>query len=138
VQRTGLRPGLVARAPARLAVDGYDRIVGQYKSWQSKQRLLNSMKINETFNMTMLSKCDCPGHHPLSTWEGWLYLAVVIDLQTRQVLGYSVSERMPDDWVCQALLEARGSHCRLRDPDSSLPSDRLHYPRLLQPHANSS
>jgi transposase InsO family protein len=42
----------------------------------------------------------------LPTQEGWLYLAVVIDLQTRQVLGYSVSERMPDDWVCQALLNA--------------------------------
>lgn len=54
--------------------------------------------------------------HPLPAWagdityiptrEGWLYLAVVIDLRTRQVLGYSLSERMPDDLVRQAFLNA--------------------------------
>ncbi|MDR1075128.1 MAG: DDE-type integrase/transposase/recombinase, partial [Xanthomonadaceae bacterium] len=31
---------------------------------------------------------------------------VVIDLQTRQVLGYSLAERMPDDLVQQAFLNA--------------------------------
>jgi len=40
----------------------------------------------------------------LPTREGWLYL--VIDLRTRQVLGYSLSERMPDDLVQQAFLNA--------------------------------
>ena len=54
--------------------------------------------------------------HPLPAWvgditylptrEGWLYLAAVIDLRTRQVLGYSLSERMPDDLVRQAFLNA--------------------------------
>lgn len=54
--------------------------------------------------------------HPLPAWvgditylptrEGWLYLATVIDLRTRQVLGYSLSERMPDDLVQQAFLNA--------------------------------
>lgn len=54
--------------------------------------------------------------HPLRAWvgditylptrEGWLYLAAVIDLRTRQVLGYSLSERMPDDLVRQAFLNA--------------------------------
>lgn len=42
----------------------------------------------------------------LPTREGWLYLATVIDLRTRQVLGYSLSERMPNDFVQQALLNA--------------------------------
>jgi transposase InsO family protein len=54
--------------------------------------------------------------HPLPAWvgditylptrEGWLYLATVIDLRTRQVLGYSLAERMPDDLVQQAFLNA--------------------------------
>lgn len=54
--------------------------------------------------------------HPMPAWvgdityiptrEGWLYLATVIDLRTRQVLGYSLSERMPDDLVQQAFLNA--------------------------------
>ena len=42
----------------------------------------------------------------LPTREGRLYLAAVIDLRTRQVLGYSLSERMSDDRVRQAFLNA--------------------------------
>jgi transposase InsO family protein len=42
----------------------------------------------------------------IATREGWLYLAVVISLQTRQVLGYSLSERMPDELVKQAFCNA--------------------------------
>ncbi|MBX3688992.1 IS3 family transposase [Dokdonella sp.] len=42
----------------------------------------------------------------IQTREGWLYLATVIDLRTRQVLGYSLSERMPDDLVQQAFQNA--------------------------------
>ncbi|MBB3105353.1 transposase InsO family protein [Azomonas macrocytogenes] len=42
----------------------------------------------------------------LPTREGWLYLAAVLDLRTRQVLGYSLSERMPDNLVRQAFLNA--------------------------------
>ena len=42
----------------------------------------------------------------LATREGWLYLASVIDLRTRQVLGYSLADRMPDDLVRQAFINA--------------------------------
>jgi len=40
------------------------------------------------------------------TREGWLYLAVVIALQTRQVLGYSLADCMPDGLVLNALRNA--------------------------------
>ena len=39
----------------------------------------------------------------LMTSEGWLYLAVIIDLYSRQVVGWSMSERMTADLVCDAL-----------------------------------
>mgnify|MGYP001031586686 FL=1 len=42
----------------------------------------------------------------IATREGWLYLAAVLSIQTRQVLGYSLSDRMPDDLVEQAFLNA--------------------------------
>jgi putative transposase len=42
----------------------------------------------------------------LETREGWLYLAVVLSVQTRQVLGYSLAERMPDGLVENAFLNA--------------------------------
>ncbi len=42
----------------------------------------------------------------IPTREGWLYLAVVLSLRTRQVLGYSLAERMPEELVRRAFLNA--------------------------------
>jgi transposase InsO family protein len=43
----------------------------------------------------------------LKTSEGWLYLATVIDLSTRMVVGFALSERMTADIVVSALECAR-------------------------------
>lgn len=43
------------------------------------------------------------------TAEGWLYLATVIDLFSRKVVGWSMSHRMTANLVNQALLSALGS-----------------------------
>ena len=40
------------------------------------------------------------------TQEGWLYLAVVIDLYSRKVVGWSMSSRMTAQLVCDALMMA--------------------------------
>ena len=37
------------------------------------------------------------------TEEGWLYLAVVIDLYSRMVVGWSIGERMVTELVCKAM-----------------------------------
>jgi transposase InsO family protein len=39
----------------------------------------------------------------LWTEQGWLYLAVILDLYSRQVIGWSMSERMTADLACNAL-----------------------------------
>lgn len=39
--------------------------------------------------------------------QGWLYLATVIDLNTRMVVGWSLSERMTVDIVISALQNAK-------------------------------
>ena len=39
----------------------------------------------------------------IRTWEGWLYLATVIDVCTRQVIGWSMADHMRTDLVCDAL-----------------------------------
>lgn len=49
------------------------------------------------------------------TREGWLYLAVIIALHTRQVLGYSLAEHMPDELVLNALRNA----CHAQPPAAS-------------------
>ncbi|GAA4875230.1 hypothetical protein GCM10023333_05600 [Ferrimonas pelagia] len=42
----------------------------------------------------------------LWTSEGWLYLAVIIDLHSRAVVGWSMSKRMTAELVCDALTMA--------------------------------
>ncbi len=39
----------------------------------------------------------------VATEEGWLYLAIVIDLFTRKVVGHSMNESMPSELVVDAL-----------------------------------
>ena len=42
----------------------------------------------------------------IRTWEGWLYLAVVLDLFSRQVVGWSMHSRMDRELALNALLMA--------------------------------
>ena len=37
------------------------------------------------------------------TWEGWLYLATVIDLESRRVVGFAMADHMRTSLVCDAL-----------------------------------
>jgi putative transposase len=39
----------------------------------------------------------------ISTGEGWLYLAIVLDLYTRQIVGWAMRERMTKELVIDAL-----------------------------------
>ncbi len=39
----------------------------------------------------------------LLTNEGWLYLAVIIDLYSRAVIGWSMNSRMTAELTCEAL-----------------------------------
>ncbi len=42
----------------------------------------------------------------IATDEGWLYLAAVMDLSSRRIVGWSISERMQAALVCDALKSA--------------------------------
>lgn len=37
------------------------------------------------------------------TWEGWMYLATVIDLASRRVVGWAMADHMRAELVCEAL-----------------------------------
>ena len=39
----------------------------------------------------------------ISTWEGWLYLATVIDLCTKEVVGWAIADHMRTELVTDAL-----------------------------------
>jgi putative transposase len=45
--------------------------------------------------------------HPyIRTWQDWLYLAVVLDLYSRKVIGWSMKSTLAKDIVLDALLMA--------------------------------
>jgi putative transposase len=52
----------------------------------------------------------------IPTAEGWLYLACVMDLYSRRIVGWSMSENIDSDLTCAALNMA----IRLRHPDNGL------------------
>jgi putative transposase len=58
----------------------------------------------------------------IRTWEGWLYLATVIDLTSRRVVGWSMADHLRAELVCNALTMAIES--RRPDPGLVFHSDR--------------
>lgn len=73
-----------------------------------------------------LLKRDFHAERPNAAWvsdityvwtrEGWLYLAAIIDLYSRRVVGWTLAERMTASLVCTALDKA----ARLRRPGPGL------------------
>jgi putative transposase len=49
----------------------------------------------------------------LPTWEGWLYLATVIDIASRRVVGFALADHLRTDLVADALTNA----VAVRDPE---------------------
>jgi putative transposase len=50
------------------------------------------------------------------TWEGWLYLSIVLDLYSRGIVGLAMSDRITDDLTQTALNQAIGR----RNPSAGL------------------
>lgn len=52
----------------------------------------------------------------LKTGEGWMYLAVVMDLFSRRIVGWHIDKRMTTDLICKAMIKAYN----LRQPPKGL------------------
>ena len=62
------------------------------------------------------------------TWEGWLYLATVIDLASRRVVGWAMAEHLRAELACDALRMAIDA--RRPAPGAIFHSDRGTQPRF--------
>ena len=49
----------------------------------------------------------------IATWEGWLYLATVIDIASRRVVGYALADHLRTELIADALSDA----VAVRDPE---------------------
>lgn len=59
--------------------------------------------LNQAFNPEAANNAWVADMTYIQTGSGWLYLAAVMDLYSRKIIGYSLSSRMTADLVCTAL-----------------------------------
>ena len=62
--------------------------------------------LKRQFNDHGINKAWCGDITYIPTREGWLYLASVLDLGTRRLVGYSFGQRMTTDLIVKALQRA--------------------------------
>jgi transposase InsO family protein len=58
----------------------------------------------------------------IATWQGWLYLATVIDCFNKEVIGYAMADHMRTELICDALAMAARNHTL--EEDCIMHSDR--------------
>ena len=81
---------------------GYRRRQGHY----GKPAVVAPNRLEQQFDAQAPNQVWVTDITYIRTHEGWLYLAVVIDLFSRQVVGWSMQSRMETDLALNALLMA--------------------------------
>lgn len=75
-------------------------------------------KVNRQFHAERPNALWVADFTYVSTWQGWLYVAFVVDVFARRIVGWRVSTSMRTDFVLDALEQAL--YARQPDRDSSL------------------
>ena len=75
-------------------------------------------RVNRQFNADRPNQLWVSDFTYVSTWQGWLYVAFVIDVFARRIVGWRVSTRMTTDFVLDALEQAL--YARQPDPEDTL------------------
>jgi putative transposase len=96
VRRLMRELGLKAKAPKRYKVTTDSR-----HSFPVAANLLD-----RKFNIDKPNKCWATDIPYIWTFEGWLYLAVVLDLHSRQVVGWAMNKRIKKQLTLDALAMA--------------------------------
>ncbi len=84
------------------SIRGYRR--PRYKSGKPSTAAPN--RLQQQFTVTQPDAAWVTDITYIATYEGWLYVAVVIDLYSRLVVGWSMKSSMPTEIVLDALLMA--------------------------------
>jgi transposase InsO family protein len=75
-------------------------------------------KVNRQFRAERPNQLWVSDFTYVSTWQGWLYVAFVIDVFARRIVGWRVSRSMRTDFVLDALEQAL--HARQPDGEGAL------------------
>ena len=66
--------------------------------------------LNQNFNPVAPNQIWAGDVTYLKTGEGWMYLAVVMDLYSRRIVGWHIDKRMTTDLVMKAMIKFSGNH----------------------------
>jgi putative transposase len=72
--------------------------------------------LNQNFNPVGPNQVWAGDITYLQTGEDWMYLAIVMDLYSRRIVGWYISKRMTTDLICKAMIMAYN----LRQPSKGL------------------
>jgi putative transposase len=81
-------------------------------------------RVNRQFNADRPNQLWVSDFTDVSTWQGWLYVAFVIDVFARRIVGWRVSSSMRTDFVLDALEQALYARQPERDQSLIHHSDR--------------
>lgn len=62
--------------------------------------------LNQNFNPVAANEVWAGDITYLKTAEGWMYLAIVMDLFSRRIVGWYIDKRMTTDLICKAMMKA--------------------------------
>jgi len=97
------RVARLARLAGIKAQIGYKRRAGKYGG---KPSIVVNNTLDRQFNVDAPDRFWVTDITYIKTYEGFAYLAVVIDLYSRRVVGWSIQSRQTTELVIQALLMA--------------------------------
>lgn len=81
-------------------------------------------RVNRQFRVKRSNQLWVSDFTYVSTWQGWLYVAFVIDVFARRIVGWRVSSSMRTDFVLDALEQALYARQPKRDGSLICHSDR--------------
>ena len=81
-------------------------------------------KVNRQFKAERPNQLWVSDFTYVSTWQGWQYVAFVIDVYARRIVGWRVSSSMTTDFVLDALEQALYARQPERDRSLVIHSDR--------------
>jgi putative transposase len=85
------------------------RAIRGYKTHRrvaGRPSILNPNRLNREFTVEAPDRAWVTDITYIRTWQGWLYLAVVMDLHARKIVGWSMKPTLARELVLDALLMA--------------------------------
>ncbi len=118
LRKEGFRVGdyKVRKLMAKLGLIATQRVAYKVTTKRKHSDAVADNLLNMNFNPIGVNQIWAGDITYLKTGEGWMYLAIVMDLYSRRIVGWHIDKRMTCDLISKALIKAYN----LRQPPNGL------------------